>query len=85
MDGEKIDIVYQDGREETVNIVTYLNSKDNMNQYLVYTKNEKQPNGDIIIYISKLMEENGQKQIIEISDKEEWKNVQKLLREIANA
>lgn len=85
MDGEKIDIVYQDGREEKVDIVTYLNSKDSMNQYLVYTKNEKQPNGDIIIYISKLMEEDGQKQITEISDKDEWKNVQKLLREIANA
>lgn len=85
MDGEKFSIVYQDGKEEQVDIVTYLNSKDSMSQYLVYTKNEKQPNGDIIIYISKLVEEDGQKQITEISDKDEWKSVQKLLREIANA
>lgn len=85
MDGEKIEIVYQDGREESVDVVTYLNSKDNMNQYLVYTKNEKQSNGDIIIYISKLMEEDEQKLLTEISDSEEWKSVQKLLREIANA
>lgn len=38
MDGEKINIVYQDGKEEEVDVVTYLNSKDSMNQYLVYTK-----------------------------------------------
>ena len=42
-------------------------------------------NGDIVIYISKLIEENGQKKIIEINDEEEWKNVQSLLKEIANA
>ena len=85
MDGEKINIVYQDGKEEEVDVVTYLNSKDSMNQYLVYTKNEKQSNGDIVIYISKFIEENGQKQLTEISDNDEWKDVQKLLREIANA
>jgi uncharacterized protein YrzB (UPF0473 family) len=85
MDDDKITIVYQDNKEEIVDIVTYLNSKDSMNQYLVYTKNEKQPNGDIVIYISKLIEEDGKKTITEISDNDEWKNVQKLLREIANA
>ena len=85
MDGEKINIVYQDGKEEEVDVVTYLNSKDSMNQYLVYTKNEKQSNGEIVIYISKFIEENGQKQLTEISDNDEWKDVQKLLREIANA
>ena len=85
MDGEKNIIVDQNGKEEEVDVVTYLNSKDSMNQYLVYTKNEKQSNGDIVIYISKFIEDNGQKQITEITDKEEWQNVQKLLREIANA
>lgn len=85
MDGEKITIVYQDDNEEQVDVVTYLNSRDNMNQYVVYTKNEKQPNGDIVIYISKLVESDGKKQITEIEDQDEWKSVQKLLREIANA
>ena len=56
-----------------------------MNQYIVYTKDEKQPNGDIVIYISKLIEEDGIKKIIEINDENEWKNVQSLLKEIANA
>lgn len=85
MDGKKVIIVAKDGTEEEVEIVTYLNSKDSMNQYVVFTKNEKQPNGDVIIYISKLKEENGEKKITEIVDDSEWKDVQKLLKEIANA
>ncbi len=81
----KIIIVNTNNEEEEVELVTYLNTKDNMNQYIVYTKNEKQPNGDIVIYISKLIEEDGLKKIIEIDDDTEWKNVQTLLKEIANA
>lgn len=81
----KIIIVNINNEEEEVELVTYLNTKDNMNQYIVYTKNEKQPNGDIVIYISKLIEEDGLKKIIEIDDDTEWKNVQTLLKEIANA
>lgn len=81
----KITIVNNNQEEIEVELLTYLNTKDNMNQYIVYTKNEKQPNGDIVIYISKLIEEDNIKKIIEIKDETEWKNVQILLKEIANA
>ena len=81
----KIVIVDTNGKEEEVELVTYLNTKDSMNQYIVYTKGEKQSNGDIVIYISKLIEEDNKKKIVEINDDEEWKNVQTLLKEIANA
>ncbi len=81
----KIIIVDTTGEEEEVDLVTYLNTRDSMNQYIVYSKNEKQPNGDVVIYISKLIEEDGKKKIVEIKDDNEWKNVQILLKEIANA
>ena len=83
--GEFVKIVNLDGEETEVEIVTYLNSKDSMNQYIVYSKGEKQPNGDIIIYISKIKEADGVSKLEEIVDDDEWKNVQKLLKEIANA
>ncbi|MBO5414410.1 MAG: DUF1292 domain-containing protein [Bacilli bacterium] len=86
MDGSgKIIIVNQDETEMEAEIVTYLNSKDSMNQYLVYTKGENQPNGDVIIYISKIKEEDDITKLEEIVDDDEWKDVQKLLKEIANA
>ena len=81
----KVIIVNKDNKEEEVEIVTYLNSKDSMNQYLVYTKGENQPNGDVIIYISKIKEEDNATKLEEIVDDNEWKDVQKLLKEIANA
>ena len=82
MDGsEKVIIVNKDNTEEEVEIVTYLNSKDSMNQYLVYTKGETQPNGDI----SKIKEDEENLKLEEIVDDTEWKDVQKLLKEIANA
>ena len=82
---EKIIIVDQNNNETEVELVTFLNTRDNTKQYIVYTKNEKQPNGDVIIYISKLLEEDNVKKITEITDEEEWKSVQVLLKEIANA
>ena len=81
----KVIIVNKDNKEEEVEIVTYLNSKDSMNQYLVYTKGENQPNGDVIIYISKIKEEDDATKLEEIVDDNEWKDVQKLLKEIENA
>lgn len=81
----KIIIVDKNNEEEEVELVTYLNTRDNMNQYIVYTKNEKQPNGDIVIYISKLIDEDGNRKIVEINEESEWKMVQSLLKEIANA
>ena len=81
----KVIIVNKDNKEEEVEIVTYLNSKDSMNQYLVYTKGENQPNGDVIIYISKIKEDDDATKLEEIVDDNEWKDVQKLLKEIANA
>ena len=69
----KVIIVNQDNTEMEVEVVTYLNSKDSMNQYIVYSKGENQPNGDGITKLE------------EIVDDDEWKDVQKLLKEIANA
>ena len=86
MDGsEKVLLVDKDGNEEEIEIVTYLNTRDSMNQYIVYSKGEEQSNGDVIIYISKYTEENGINKIEEIVDDSEWKDVQVLLKEIANA
>ncbi len=82
---EKIIIVDQDNNQQEVEVVTYLSSKDHKNQYLVYTKGENQPNGDVIIYISKMKVEDDKTTLEEISDDAEWKDVQKLLKEIANA
>ena len=81
-----IEIINPDGTLEKVELVTYLISEDNLNKYLVYTKGEKQgAEGDQVIYISKVLSDNGTLQLKEIVDDAEWANVQQLLKKIANS
>ena len=69
-----------------VELVTYLISDDKRDKYVVYSKGEKTGvNEDEIIYISKLFVDNGNIQISEIVDDNEWLAVQNLLKRIANA
>ena len=83
---KKVIIQNSDGTTMDVELVTYLISEDEKNAYLVYSKGEKVGNeNDEIIYISKLFSNNGKLEIDEIKDDEEWLDVQKLLKKIANA
>lgn len=75
-----------DGTNMEVNIITYLIRDDNAGAYLVYSKNEKVGEaGDEIIYISRIIPNGKEMQILEISDDVEWGEVQTLLKKIANA
>ena len=83
---EKITIVDSNNNEQDVQLVTYLISDDNMNTYLVYTKGEVQGvDEDLIIYVSKILDDNGVLKLEGINDDEEWSQVQRLLKKIANA
>lgn len=82
---EMVIIENSDGSTMEVELVTYLMSDDRINTYLVYSKGEK--NGaeeDEVIYISKIIQEGEVLKLAEITDDNEWLEVQKLLKKIAN-
>lgn len=81
---EMIIIEDANGTSQEVELVTYLISEDSSKTYIVYTKGEIQEEDDQIIYISKLINDNNKQKIVEIIDDEEWKEVQHLLKKIAN-
>ena len=86
MEKEMIVIVNPNETVEKVEVVTYLISSDGNNKYLVYTKGETQGDeGDQVIYISKMISDNGTYKLEEIADDSEWADVQQLLKKIANA
>lgn len=86
MEKEMIEIVNPNETVEKVEVVTYLISSDGNNKYLVYTKGETQGDeGDQVIYISKMISDNGTYKLEEITDDSEWADVQQLLKKIANA
>lgn len=81
-----VTIDYGDGKIEEVELVTYLLSDDQINNYIVYSKGEKSgTEGDEVIYVSKLIKKGENNIIQEIIDENEWFNVQTLLKKIANS
>lgn len=86
MSNEIIKLVDLDGNENEVELITYLISDDNMNNYVVYSKGETQgAEQDRIIYISKIYREDNKLKVSEIIDDNEWATVLQLLKNIANA
>lgn len=83
---EMIIIENPDGSNMEVELITYLISDDQANTYLVYSKGEKSGvDEDEVIYVSKIIEDGEVPKLEEITDDNEWTEVQKLLKKIANA
>lgn len=86
MDKKMVRIKNSDGSTIEVELVTYLMSEDQQTNYIVYSKGEKSGGeGDEVIYISRIVNNSGTLEIEEITNDEEWVNVQTLLKKIANA
>lgn len=86
MDKKMIQIENSEGIVSEVELVTYLIDDTRQINYVVYSKGEKSGNdGDEVIYISRVYNENGILKIEEIKDEDEWLNVQRLLKMIANS
>lgn len=82
---EMVIIENSDGTKMEVELVTYLVSDDHLNTYIVYSKGEKNgPELDEVIYISKVVKDGDILQLEEIADDDEWNNVQRLLKKLAN-
>ena len=61
---EIMTITYNEGVKENVNVLVIIEAVDTQKQYIVYTKNETDENGNITIYIASL--KNADSIILEI-------------------
>lgn len=83
---EIVELIDSSGNKTEIEVVTYLVSADKLKRYVVYTKGEvRGENKNHVIYISKLYKDNDKYKIEEITNDDEWKDVQLLLKQIANA
>ena len=83
---EIVELIDSSGNKTEVEVVTYLVSQDKLKHYVVYTKGEvRGESNNHVIYISKLYKDNDIYKIEEITNDDEWKDVQLLLKQIANA
>ena len=80
---ELITIISEEGKEEQVEVVVAFKIKDTNQEYIVYTKNEKDSNGNVTVYVSRIVEENGISKLDGIDDDDEWTRIKAVLRELA--
>ena len=76
-------IISEEGIEEVVEVIFAFKFKDTNQEYVVYTKNEKDDNNNITIYVSKIVEENDESRLFGIEDENEWARIKSVLRELS--
>lgn len=78
-----ITIISEDGKEQEVEVIVAFEFKDTEQEYIVYTQNETDDNGNITIYVSKVKDVDGEAKLSGIEDEEEWGRIKEVLRELS--
>ena len=75
-------IVAEDGSTEDVEVVFAFEFKDNKKEYVIYTKNERDDDNNITIYVSHVDRSNGSARLLGVDSEEEWNRIKDVLREL---
>ena len=79
-----ITITKLDGTVETVEEVICFEFSDTLKKYVVYTKNETDANGNVIVYVTEMVsKDDGTNRFIGVESEEEWTKIKEVLRELA--
>lgn len=85
---EKKDIMVTtlpDGTKEEVEVLLAFKFNDNNKEYVVYTKNEVDDNGNVTIYISNVTRTADNITLSTVSDDNEWTRIKNVLRELSKS
>jgi len=85
MEKRIMSIVSDDGSMEEVEVILAFEFKDNKKEYVIYTKNEKDENGNITVYVSHVDRSSGEPKLLGIDDEDEWTRVKDVLRELSKS
>ena len=78
-------IVAEDGSVEEVEVILAFEFKDTKKEYVIYTKNEKDDNDNITVYVSHVDRSTGEPKLLGVDDDEEWSRVKDVLRELSKS
>lgn len=76
-------IVAEDGSVEEVEVILAFEFKDTKKEYVVYTRNEKDENGNITVYVSRVDRESGNPKLCGVENENEWNRIKDVLRELS--
>lgn len=78
-------IVSNDGSIEEVEVILAFEFKDTGKEYVVYTKNEKDENNNITVYVSNIDRSTGSPKLLGVEGETEWNRIKDVLRELSKA
>ncbi len=78
-------IVSEDGTVEEVEVILAFEFKDTKKEYVIYTKNEKDENDNVTVYVSNVDRSSGEPKLMGIDDEEEWNRIKDVLRELSKS
>lgn len=76
-------IVLEDGSTEEVEVILAFEFKDTKKEYVIYTKNEKDENDNVTVYVSQVDRSSEEPKLLGIDDEEEWNRIKDVLRELS--
>ena len=84
MENKKIiTITLENGTKEEVELLLSFKFNDNNKEYVIYTKNETDDNGNVTIYVSSVTRVGDDVTLGTVSDDTEWSRIKDLLRELS--
>lgn len=78
-----LSIIGEDGSIDEVEVVIAFEFKDTKKEYVVYTKNEKDENGNVTVYVSNVDRSGDTPKLYGIDDEDEWNRVKDVLRKLS--
>ena len=78
-------IVAEDGSSEEVEVVFAFEFKDNNKEYVIYTKNERDDDNNITVYVSNVDRSDNGAKLLGVESEEEWSRIKDVLRELAKS
>ena len=85
MDNKKI-ITLVNGIESAIEVelLCAFEMPDTKYKYVIYTKNEKDKYGNIILYLGKLEISNNKQFLVNIENNTEWENIKNIIEKMTN-
>lgn len=85
MEKKLMSIILEDGSVDQVEILVSFEFNDNKKEYVVYTKNETDENGNITIYVSSVIRDGDTPKLGGVDSDEEWSRIKNVLRELSKS
>jgi len=86
MDDEKkiMSIVLEDGSIDEVEVLLSFKFTDTNTEYMVYTKNETDDNGNVTIYVASINRVEGEEpKLGSVNSEDEWTRIKNVLKELS--